>query len=113
MIGPSDDRGETMLMRLCVILAACGLALVGCRQKAPGGLGPIIVVTASYPGANARTVADVVAAPIEQQVNGVEGMVRIESESGNDGGYIARARFKPDAGGPDNLLSGSRSDERP
>jgi multidrug efflux pump subunit AcrB len=86
-----------MLTRLCVILAAFGLALVGCRQKAPGEIGPIIVVTTSYPGANARTVADVVAAPIEQQVNGVQWMVRIESESGNDGGYVARVGFGPDA----------------
>jgi multidrug efflux pump subunit AcrB len=84
-----------MLMRLCVILAACGLVLVGCRQKAPGEFGPTIVVTTTYPGANAQTVAEVVAAPIEQQVNGVQWMVRIESESGNDGGYIARMRFKP------------------
>jgi multidrug efflux pump len=86
-----------MLMRLCVIVAACGLALVGCRQKAPGEPGPVVVVTTSYPGANARTVADVIAAPVEQQINGVEGMVRIESESGNDGGYVARVRFGPKA----------------
>jgi multidrug efflux pump subunit AcrB len=91
-------KGEMMLKRLCVILAACALALVGCQKKAaPGEVGPVLVVTTSYPGANAWTVADVVAAPIEQQINGVEGMVRIESESGNDGGYIARVRFKPDA----------------
>jgi len=86
-----------MFKRLCVILAACGLVLVGCREKAPGESGPIIVVTTSYPGANAQTVADVIAAPIEQQVNGVQWMAWIESESGNDGGYIARVRFEPNA----------------
>jgi multidrug efflux pump subunit AcrB len=52
------------------------------------------VVAASYPGANAQVVVDTVAAPIEQQIKGVEGMVRIESTSGNDGNYTARLYFK-------------------
>ncbi len=71
-----------------------GIVLVtsGCFHAAEG---PIIVVTASYPGADAQVVAELVAAPIEQQVNGVESMVRMESESRNDGTYIARVRFKP------------------
>jgi multidrug efflux pump subunit AcrB len=42
---------------------------------------PVIVVSASYPGANASVVADTVAAVLEQQINGVEGSVRIESDS--------------------------------
>jgi multidrug efflux pump subunit AcrB len=56
---------------------------------------PVIVVAASYPGANAKVVADVIAAPIEEQINGVKGMVRIESESGNDGRYVAHVYFAP------------------
>jgi WD40 repeat protein len=59
--------------------------------------GPIIEVTASYPDANAQAVAETVAAPIEQQINGVEGLLWIESESGNDGSYISRLRFEPKA----------------
>ena len=44
-------------------------------------------VTANYPGANAQVVADTVAAPIEQQVVGVEGMLYMSSQSNNDGSY--------------------------
>ena len=40
-----------------------------------------------YPGASAQVVADTVAAPIEQQVNGVEGMLYMSSQMGNDGSY--------------------------
>ncbi|WP_119680882.1 efflux RND transporter permease subunit [Indioceanicola profundi] len=46
---------------------------------------PTVVVTAQYPGANAQTVADTVAAPIEQEVNGVEGMLYMSSQSTSDG----------------------------
>ncbi len=48
---------------------------------------PTITVEATYPGASAQVVVDAVAAPIEQQVNGVEDMVHIRSRSTNDGKY--------------------------
>ncbi len=48
---------------------------------------PTVEVSAAYPGANAQVVADTVAAPIEQQVNGVEGMTYMSSQSTNDGSY--------------------------
>src|SRR3954468_11623511 len=54
---------------------------------------PTVRVTASYPGANARVVADTVAAPIEQQVNGVEKMLYMSSQSGNDGSYTLDITF--------------------
>ena len=47
----------------------------------------------SYPGADAQVVADTVAAPIEQQVNGVEGMLYMSSQSGNDGSYNLTVTF--------------------
>src|SRR6201998_3481926 len=50
-------------------------------------------VTANYPGANAQVVADTVAAPIEQQVVGVEGMLYMSSQSGNDGSYTLDVTF--------------------
>jgi multidrug efflux pump len=56
---------------------------------------PTIEVYAIYPGANARTVADTVAAPIEQQVNGVEDMMYMSSTCGNDGSYALTVTFKP------------------
>jgi multidrug efflux pump subunit AcrB len=56
---------------------------------------PTVEVSASYPGANAQVVADTVAAPIEQQVNGVEGMMYMSSQCTNDGNYALTVTFKP------------------
>src|SRR5271168_3721961 len=55
---------------------------------------PTVRVTASYPGANAQVVADTVAAPIEQQVVGVEGMLYMSSQSNNDGSYTLDVVFE-------------------
>ncbi|HBI46827.1 MAG TPA: transporter [Planctomycetales bacterium] len=56
---------------------------------------PSIVVSTTYPGANAQTVAESVAAPIEQQVNGVENMFYMSSQCANDGSYSLTVTFKP------------------
>src|SRR5690349_220293 len=56
---------------------------------------PTVEVSAVYPGANARVVADTVAAPIEQQVNGVEGMMYMSSQCTNDGAYTLTVTFRP------------------
>ncbi len=55
---------------------------------------PTVLVTALYPGANAQTVRDTVAAPIEEQVSGVEGMIYMSSQSTNDGTYRLAVTFK-------------------
>src|SRR5437016_231462 len=55
---------------------------------------PTVRVTANYPGANAQVVADTVAAPIEQQVVGVEGMLYMSSQSNNDGSYSLDVTFE-------------------
>jgi multidrug efflux pump len=55
---------------------------------------PTVLVTAVYPGANAQTVRDTVAAPIEEQVSGVEGMMYMSSRSTNDGAYNLVVTFK-------------------
>src|SRR5712671_5680098 len=55
---------------------------------------PIIRVSAIYPGASAQVLADTVAAPIEQQVNGVEGMIYMESTSASDGSYTLNVSFE-------------------
>jgi multidrug efflux pump len=56
---------------------------------------PSIMVQCNYPGANSQVVADSVAAPIEQQVNGVEDMIYMVSQSNNDGSYTLTVTFKP------------------
>src|SRR5580693_3703704 len=55
---------------------------------------PTVQVTASYPGANANTLRDTVAAPIEEQVSGVEGMLYMSSLCTNNGGYTLTVTFQ-------------------
>ncbi|MDE7115707.1 MAG: efflux RND transporter permease subunit, partial [Muribaculaceae bacterium] len=55
---------------------------------------PTVMVNASYPGANATTVAQSIGVPIEQQVNGVEGMLYMSSTSGDDGSYSLTITFE-------------------
>ncbi|KIC22525.1 efflux RND transporter permease subunit [Leisingera sp. ANG-Vp] len=55
---------------------------------------PVVNVTASYPGANAETVEKSVAAPIEAQVNGVDGMLYMSSTSADNGSYSLSVTFE-------------------
>lgn len=82
----------TVLSVLIVIiggLAYFSLPIEQYPQVAP----PTIQVTANYPGANAETVAATVATPIEQEVNGVEGMLYMFSQSTSDGGMTLTITF--------------------
>ena len=60
----------------------------------PDVVPPTVQVTTRYPGAEARTVVDAVALPIEQQVNGVEGMIYMQSFSAADGSYSLTVTFR-------------------
>ena len=66
------------------------LAIEQYPQIAP----PTIQVNASYPGANAETVAATVATPIEQEINGVEGMLYMSSQSSSDGQMALTITFE-------------------
>src|SRR5882724_3625828 len=57
---------------------------------------PGVIISIAYPGANAKVVADTVAAPIEQQVTGVPGMLYMTSQMGNDGSYSLTVTFDVD-----------------
>jgi HAE1 family hydrophobic/amphiphilic exporter-1 len=59
----------------------------------PNVVPPTIQVTTRYPGASAKTLIDTVALPIEQQVNGVEGMIYMQSTSADDGVYTLVVSF--------------------
>src|SRR4051794_19878042 len=75
-----------------VLLGGIAAALLPIAQY-PQVTPPTVRVTAIYPGANAQVVADTVAAPIEQQVNGVEDMLYMSSQSSNDGSYTLDVTF--------------------
>src|SRR3954467_7280296 len=60
----------------------------------PDVVPPTVQVTTRYPGASARTVIDTVALPIEQQVNGVEGMLYMQSFAAADGTYSLTVTFE-------------------
>ncbi len=81
----------SIVITLAGAVAAINLPVAQYPQITP----PSIMVSCTYPGANAQVVADSIAAPIEQQVNGVEGMMYMVSQSNNDGSYALTVTFKP------------------
>lgn len=63
-------------------------------EEYPSITPPTVVVNASYPGANATTIAEMVGTPIEQQINGVEGMLYMSSTSSSTGSYSLTITFE-------------------
>src|SRR6476620_5738029 len=81
----------SILITLAGAVAAVNLPVAQYPAITP----PSIMVSCNYPGADAYVVADTVAAPIEQQVNGVEDMMYMVSQSNNDGSYTLTVTFQP------------------
>ncbi len=83
---------STVLSIVIVIVGAIGLVLLPVDQY-PQIVPPTVRVSASYPGADAQTVTQAVATPIEQELNGTPGMIYMESSSSNSGGFSAVVTF--------------------
>lgn len=85
---------STVISIIIVILGILGLYNLPVTQY-PDIAPATVRVSANYPGANAQTVMNSVVIPIEEQVNGVEGMDYISSSAGNDGSASITVYFKP------------------
>jgi multidrug efflux pump len=89
------DRPIFATVLSVVILVAGGLALLGLPiSQYPDIVPPTVQVTARYPGADPKVIADTVATPIEQEVNGVQDMLYMSSQSTGDGTMTLDVTFK-------------------
>src|SRR5262245_61320197 len=80
----------SVVIILIGLVALNGLPIAQYPEVVP----PTVSVSTNYPGASAKVVADTVAAPIEQEVNGVEGMLYMLSKSANDGSMTLDVTFR-------------------
>lgn len=81
----------SIVIVLVGLLAVFALPITQYPQIAP----PTVVVSTVYPGADAKTVMDTVATPLEQEINGIEDMLYLSSNSGNDGSMSLTVTFQP------------------
>ncbi|HTP63689.1 MAG TPA: multidrug efflux RND transporter permease subunit [Burkholderiales bacterium] len=79
----------SLIITLSGLVASVGLPLAQYPQIVP----PQVQVTTTFPGANAETVAQSIAAPLEQQINGARNMIYMDSKSANDGSYNLLVTF--------------------
>jgi len=81
---------------ISIVIVIAGAVAVGVLPIAqyPEITPPTVQVSTAYPGANARVVSETVAAPIEQEVNGVENMIYMSSTSASDGSYTLTVSFE-------------------
>src|SRR6516225_3579958 len=79
-----------------VILLAGLISMVNLPiSEYPGVVPPSVVVTAQYPGANPKVIAETVSSPLEEQINGAESMMYVKSVAGSDGVLQMTITFAP------------------
>lgn len=83
------------VLSIVLIIAGIGSFLTLPIAEYPSIAPPSITVSATYPGATAETAAQTVAAPLEEQINGIEGMVYMLSQSTGDGSVGITVTFEP------------------
>ena len=83
---------STVISVIIVLVGLIGLVMLPVDQYPPI-VPPVVKVSASYPGASAQTVAQAVATPIEQELNGTPGMLYMESTNTNSGSFSATITF--------------------
>lgn len=96
MLAEFPVRRPIVSMVISILIVIMGLVAYPTLPVAqyPDITPPVVQVSAAYPGASAEVVADTVASPIEQEVNGVPGMIYMESTSAGDGSYTLKVTFE-------------------
>ncbi|MBT8040420.1 MAG: efflux RND transporter permease subunit [Gammaproteobacteria bacterium] len=95
MISATFIQRPKFAMVVSIVIVLAGLISIPLLPVAefPNIAPPQVQVSTNYPGANAQTLQNAVAGPIEQKVNGVEGMIYMQSTSANDGSYTLNVSF--------------------